>query len=90
MVSASWSGRIKIMQTKAFSFLLCTGECGEAWPFLRKGRDGIGNSVNTRSENALARRYAWNSTNMHARMLSCSISQILQRRLLEYADFRGA
>jgi hypothetical protein len=25
MVSASWSGRIKIMQTKAFSFLLCTG-----------------------------------------------------------------
>ena len=32
----------------------------------------------TRSENALARRYVRDSTNMHARMRSCSISHILQ------------
>jgi hypothetical protein len=32
----------------------------------------------TRSENALARRYVWDSANMHARMLSCPISYILR------------
>ena len=41
---------------RAFSLLLCTGECGEVRLFLRKSRVGIGCSVCTRSENALAAR----------------------------------
>src|SRR5271168_3323222 len=42
------------MSSRAFSLLLCTGECGEVRLFLRKSRVGIGCSVCTRSENALA------------------------------------
>jgi hypothetical protein len=40
--------------TRAFSLLLCTGKCREVRLFLGKSRAGIGHSVYTRSENALA------------------------------------
>jgi hypothetical protein len=40
--------------TRAFSLLLSTGKRGEVRLFLRKSRVGIGCSVCTRSENALA------------------------------------
>jgi hypothetical protein len=39
---------------RAFLLLLCTGKCREVRLFLGKSRAGIGHSVYTRSENALA------------------------------------
>jgi hypothetical protein len=39
------------------SLLLCAGERSEVRLFLRKSRDGIGHSVYTESENALACRH---------------------------------